>query len=598
MKRALLYIILSIVPISFYAQDNLVILFTSDIHSTAREKDIRYSTPYYQNDSLLGYIVGGYSRLATIIKREKELAKQNGDAIIVVDAGDISMGSPFQTLFTVNAFDIVSFGMMGYDAISFGNHDFDFGIDSTAKMLSKALSYKQTLNLPYILSANLAPISGFATKHFNEYGVIKSTIIERNGKKIGIIGAMGENAYSVISVKEGIAYTPSKEIIQKEIDSLKNKGAHYTVLLSHGGTMGNGNIDKSEDATLAKQLKGLDIIISGHDHDILHSPAIINNSIIGVPGAYNEYIGKMVINKNQLISYNLIPILDTISPNLEIDRWVNQNLIKTDSIFNSLYGLKLSDSIINLSVDMERKRDENGNMLLGYEIAKSYSIIAQSKSGIKDIIGIVPDGVIRSNLSKGIVTTTDVFNVLSLGNNREGAPGYPLVLSWLNGKEIGDLCELVASISGSLPDSRLYFYGVNFTYNPLKIPFTKVSKVEIFGKKMEKDKLYPIVTGLYTARLIGLLKSESFGLLSAEPKDKNNNLIENVEDQIISENLPEWYAFASYLKNDYTPEPEIKSGAYMHRSYLILIIYLVSISFISFLCFIVVRTLLKLFRKR
>ena len=167
-----------------------------------------------------------------------------------------------------------------------------------------------------------------------------------------------------------------------------------------------------------------------------------------------------------------------------------------------------------------------------------------------------------------------------------------MVLAWINGKELKDLCELVATISPGLEDSRLYFYGVNYRYNPLKIPFTKVVDVEVFGNEINYNKLYPIVTGLYTANLIGLLKSESFGLLSAQPKDSLGNVIENINDYILSESLPEWLAFANYTKDGSLNENKKISGAIKHHSYIIYLEYfLILLAIIVF-----VRILLKLFR--
>lgn len=567
------------------AKGNVVILFTSDIHSNCKEKQIRYSNPYYKDTTLVGYIVGGYPKLATIIEREKKLAKENDDALIVVDAGDISMGTPFQTLFTKNAFDLVSFGKMGYDAVTFGNHCFDFGIDSTALMLEKSLKFKDSLNLPSILSLNLLPSQNtYPQKIFNLYGIVGSKIFTKNNIKIGVIGASGDNSYSVISNKLGIEYNDNLSLISNEAKLLKDSGADYVILLYHGGAK-----------NVAKSLKNIDVIISGHDHDIYYTPTIINDIIIGASGAYNNYVGKIELGNNKLQSYNLIPILDTITSNKQLTLWVENNQIIVDSIFKNTFGVCLMDSLNYISTNYSREYDANGNLDLGYHIARSYSKIAKRETGYDNVIGIVPDGLIRSTLAQGSVTNYDVFNILSLGTNSTGAPGYPLVMAWLNGKEIKDLCELVATISPGLPDSRLYFYGIEYKYDPLRIPFTRVFDIRVFGEDVSRTKLYPIVTGLYTARLIELLRSESFGLLSALPKDVNNNIIDTIDSYIISNNIPEWFAFASYLKDgDYMDKEQIKSGAIKRRTYNIIFIYIL---FIGVIGFIAVRTLLKLFRK-
>ena len=107
-----LVMLLSVVPMSMAADEasDVTILFTHDLHS--------HLLPSNKDD---GGQFGGYARLMTAIDRERV---QHPKAILV-DAGDFSIGSLFQTLYTAHAAELRTMGAMGYDAVTAGNHEFD-----------------------------------------------------------------------------------------------------------------------------------------------------------------------------------------------------------------------------------------------------------------------------------------------------------------------------------------------------------------------------------------------------------------------------------------------------------------------------------------
>ena len=112
------------------ANDQVTILFTHDLHS--------HLLP--ANDEM-GNSYGGYARLMTAIKQQKEL---HPDALLV-DGGDFSMGSLFQTVYATDAAELRIMGAMGYDATTFGNHEFDYRPKGFADMLNTAANCGETL---------------------------------------------------------------------------------------------------------------------------------------------------------------------------------------------------------------------------------------------------------------------------------------------------------------------------------------------------------------------------------------------------------------------------------------------------------------------
>lgn len=114
--------------------------------------------------------------------------------------------------------------------------------------------------------------------------------------------------------------------------------------------------------------------------------------------------------------------------------------------------------------------------------------------------------------------------------------------------------EVDASVSDFMTTARLYCSGLNFTYNPNRMILNKVTDCYLTkdGQRIEiqDDQLYHVVTDLYTGQMLGSVNKMSYGLLSLEPKDKDGNPIENLEDHIIKEDgkeLKAWDAIARYM---------------------------------------------------
>ena len=98
---------------------------------------------------------------------------------------------------------------------------------------------------------------------------------------------------------------------------------------------------------------------------------------------------------------------------------------------------------------------------------------------------------------------------------------------------------------------------MNFTYNPHRMILNKVTDCYLTGKDGEReeiqdDKLYHVVTDLYTGRMLGSVLDKSYGLISIVPKDKNGNPIENLEDYAVMDGKKElkaWAAIAEYMQS-------------------------------------------------
>ena len=154
-------------------------------------------------------------------------------------------------------------------------------------------------------------------------------------------------------------------------------------------------------------------------------------------------------------------------------------------------------------------------------------------------VAVVPSGTVRDTYAK------------------DGLAGYPLISAYLTGKELKLVAEIDASISDFMTIARLYCSGLNFTFNPHRMILNKVTDCYLTGQdgkreEIQDDKLYHVVTDLYTGQMLGSVMDISYGLLSIIPKDKEGNPIEDLEEYAIMEEnqeLKAWVAIARYMQS-------------------------------------------------
>ena len=283
---------------------DVTVLFTHDTHSLM--------LPSKEVD---GGEFGGYARLAYAINRQREKYPN----AILVDGGDFSMGSLFQTAYTSEAFELRTLGVMGYDAVTIGNHEFDYRADGFASMLNSAVNSGD--RLPTIVSANHVPYAenedGYNEKltlAFENYGVKEYTIIERGGVYFAIFGLFGADAL-VCAPNAGLKYLDPVETAQKTVDAAKAEclekyGAEPVVIaLSHSGTKKR----EGEDYEIAKNTSGIHLIVSAHTHTTIEEPIYVDGTVIVSANEYAKYLGVANLTVNAdgtagLRSYELIPI--------------------------------------------------------------------------------------------------------------------------------------------------------------------------------------------------------------------------------------------------------------------------------------------------
>ncbi len=550
---AVLILASALVTVSADNSQEVTVLFTHDLHS--------HFLPSKDED---GGEFGGYARLMTVINEQKQ---KHPDAVLV-DGGDFSMGSLFQTCYATDALELRLMGLMGFDATTFGNHEFDYLPEGLASMLNVAMNSQD--KLPQIVNSNYLPPSegeeGYNQKiseAFENYGVKKYTIIERGGVYFVLFGIFGTDSDDCAPNSGMVFENPaevSQEIVNTAVSECKEKyGAEPVVVcLSHSGT----EEGKGEDYELAENVEGIDLIISGHTHTTINEPIKVKDTYIVSAGEYGKNLGVVTMSFNgrgaALTNYELVPVDENVKEDAGVAAKVQEYKEQVDVNYLAKYGVSFDEVIVNNpykfdSVDEVYATQHDSD--LGNLFADSYKWAVEKATNEPVDVALTAAGVIRETLPIGKVTTSDIFNAASLGVGTEGE----LIKVYITGKELKAALEVDASVQPIMKSAQLFFSGVEYSFNTNRMIFNKADNAYLVrndGTKEEivDDKMYSVVTGMYAGQMLGSVKEKSFGLLSITPKDVNGNPLEADELKnyvVFDQNAPlkEWYAITAYLKN-------------------------------------------------
>lgn len=546
------------------------ILFTHDMHS--------HFLPVNTED---GGQSGGYARLYTLLQQQR--AEYAADGVITVDAGDWSMGSLFQTIFTTSAAELRILGSLGYDATTFGNHEFDFRQQGLSAMLRSACAARDAgETLPLIVQANYwpdepgqegyTPDDDVAREAFEAYGVQEYAILERNGVRFGVFGLLGSDAHGD-SPMSGMHFEETAQAAKAVLRAFEDEGGvDFVICLSHSGTDDTDVTSvRSEDYQLAKAVDGIDVIVSAHTHSTLNAPVEVNGTWIVSGGCYSENLGKLRLERDasgkaHLLEYALIPVDETVGEDPEIAEIIGEYKAEVaENYLSEFPGMDSFDKVIaHLDFNLDQPGGELADKALGNLITEGYLYAMENLAGEgydPVDVALVPRGVIRGSLTAGDVTVSQAFDVLSLGVGADGSAGYPLVSIYLTGKELKTGIEIDASISPLMEIAQLYTTGLKWEFNNHRMIFNRVSEISLVlpdgsTREIEDDKLYHVVTGQNCCQMLGKVTQLSKGLLSVTPKDRFGNPIDDggTYDSCIiygkgGEELKEWYAFAAYLES-------------------------------------------------
>ncbi len=544
------------------------ILHTNDEHSDLIPYDLAAEFPKYPT-------VGGFSRIARLIKDIKREKKAHGEPVLTLSAGDYDQGTLFAWLGTSHAPELSLFSSVGYDAVALGNHEFDLGPRYAALYLNRAAALG--VKIP-ILSANiefseedpgdddLETLFSEADLKGTKLAIQRYTIKKlSNGLKVGIFGLLGMEAEAVAPAAAPVSFGNIKgkptdpigfinrvNVASKMVKEMRSKGADVVIALSHSGI--------TEERMLAQFVKGIDVIVGGHSHDLIYPPEIVGGTVIVQSGAYTKYLGKLELE------YSAGKVSVRNAKAIKID-----NSIPTDPATDS--KIKGYINAINAAVGRDvlaryaetSFKDEGGFDLsdkpdwaetnLGDLVADSYRLIINSVNPTEPVeMAFEGSGNIRSPIARGLTgkfSFYDLYRAVPLGGSPfSPVPGYPLVAFYLYGSEIRATLEQILEFGQN--DFFVQVSGMSYKYNPMGDKGKKVLRMETGdlpgGEALKPDRLYKIATNYYTASFLKLF--------NVAPRGKDGKIVNLasclVDSDPITPGVQElkcWQALALYVQS-------------------------------------------------
>lgn len=274
-KTVVLYMLLLFTAVGAYAQKHLEVLHTNDTHSC-----IMPLNPNLADTAVAGR--GGFLRRVAMIKEERA---KNPD-LLLIDSGDFSQGSPFYTMFKGDV-EVGLMNLMGYDAVTIGNHEFDFGLENMARIFKMA-------KFP-VVCANY-DFTGTCVE-----GLVKPyVIIKRNGLKIGLFGLSPQLEGLVdLSKCKGVTYLDPVEVGNRVAAELKHdKKCDVVICVSHLGWL---RPDEMGDQKLLASSTDIDLVLGGHSHSYFKDLRYVNNANgktvpVDQNGKNAMYVGKLTLS--------------------------------------------------------------------------------------------------------------------------------------------------------------------------------------------------------------------------------------------------------------------------------------------------------------
>ncbi|KPN64536.1 5'-nucleotidase [Aliiroseovarius crassostreae] len=450
------------------ADYSLTVLHTNDFH--ARFEPIsKYDSGCSAEDNTDGKCFGGSARLVSAIAEAR--AQTNNS--ILVDGGDQFQGTLFYTYYK-GKLAAEMMNKMGYDAMTVGNHEFDDGPEVLR-------GFMDAVNFPVLMSN--ADVSGEPLLHEK---LAKSTVIERGGEKIGLIGLTPQDTDELASPGPNVIFSDPVGAVQQEVDRLTEQGVNKIIVLSHSGFV----VDKR----VATETTGVDVIVGGHSNTLLSNtheraegsyPTYVNGVPIVQAYAYGKFLGVLDISFDddgnvQAAGGDLMLLDASVSEDEDTAARIAQAAKPLDEIRNKVVASSAE------AIDGERVSCRLMECTMGNIIADAM-LDRVKDQGIE--IAIQNGGGIRASIDAGDVTMGEVMTVLPFQNTLSTfqVDGATIVAALENGVSKHE------EGAGRFPQVA----GMSFAFDVSKPAGERVSDVMVGGQPIDLAKVYGVVSNNY-----------------------------------------------------------------------------------------------------
>ena len=516
----------------------LSIIHINDFHARFEETN-EQSLACRENEKC----IGGISRIKTVVDQLKAKRKN----AIFLNAGDNFQGTFWYNLLRYN---VTSYflNLIPADAIALGNHEF-------AHRVQGLVPFIKLLESP-VIAANIDDRHEPTLQNLYQ----KSVILERSGRKIGVIGIILRET-SEIAVTDGVKFTDEIQAIRDETTKLRREGVNIIIVLSHCG------LTRDREIALGAG-DFVDVIVGGHSHSFLYTshsedksapgpdtpvgtyPIIVTPKsgsdrkvLIVQASAFTKYVGDLTVYFNSAghVKYydgNPIFLSNEVEKNVEIELELIPWRKKLRELAERIAGIS--------SVNLLNEGCRNGECALGSFSADAFVYETQIEfPELKVFASIIQAGGIRNSLTKGNITIGDIVAFMPFENT--------LDILELRGDILFDVFEHSVSRSFSedifIGNYMLQVSGFQLVYNIIKPVGQRLQTIQIRSdnsgefENINPYKMYKVIAPSFIANggdgftmVKGNRESRRVGLLDIDVMEKfiarNTPIIFNVDGRI------------------------------------------------------------------
>ena len=411
---------------------------------------------------------GGLASQATFVKQVRAANKN----VLLLSAGDINIGTALSNMFNAEP-DIVAYNEMGYDAVTFGNHEFD----GTAEKLQQQMKISK---FPW-LSANIRKGDGYLGKPY----IIK----DYEGIRVAVIGLTTNRTLVISSPDKSLTFTDEIDAASDMVKQVREQEkADVVIVCGHLGDIEETD-EQETSVKLARAVEGIDLIIDGHSHSYFAEPKVVNGVPIVTANEHGKVVGEghLEVRDGALVGFSWKPVgIDTTAFPPDPD------MVKTLQPYVGKAEAALKEVVLTTTAPFEF-----GAKLPRYQEMPSGDVLADGIAWYVRGIGVDVDfafsngGNIRTALPAGEVTREQILTMLPFEN-------YIYVVT-LKGSEVVELFDFIGSIrqgaGGWAQVSKDARYTITYDANG----DGTVSGVTVAGEPIDPEKTYRIATNDYLA---------------------------------------------------------------------------------------------------
>lgn len=436
----------------------------------------------------------------SILRRVTAIKEAKAGAVnpILLDAGDVFSGTLYFNKYLGQA-DLEFMNLVGYDAMTFGNHEFDKNSQVLDDFIGNAKFPFVSSNIDFsddtILSKRFKDEIGSPAVEKSVYPAI---VLNVDGEEVGVIGLTTEDTANIASPGD-VKFNEAVKSARDAVAMLEKQGINKIIVLSHLGY--------DADIELAKAVSGIDIIVGGHSHTKLDEAVVDRTEknkpkLIVQTGEKGQFLGKL-----KVLFDEAGVLVDWDEELISVDAKVNDNYViaedaEAKQILDSKYKpgvAELSGTVIGQSnvvlngvrADVRSKETNLGNLIADgmLEAAKA--------AGTNAVIALQNGGGIRASIDEGPITQGEVLTVLPFNND--------LVTITLTGQEIKEAMENGVSTITTTKDGRFpHIAGMRFDYDSTKPVNERIVRIEVKNGSryvpLDLNATYEVATNAFTAK--------------------------------------------------------------------------------------------------